>query len=170
MKRKIFIHRVEDSQVQLSPDMKAITVWQPWATLIALRLKGFETRGRRTYHHGPLAIHAGLKVDREACEREPIKSVLAEHGYTADNLPTGAVVATTELRECFLVKRDYLGGVVILESDSRKTHFSTTDNEFQFGDFTPGRYAWEMADVKMLPKPLLAKGQQGIWNWDGGFL
>lgn len=38
--------------------MKAITIWQPWAMLIALLEKGNETRGWPTKHRGPLAIHA----------------------------------------------------------------------------------------------------------------
>nr|WP_240927579.1 ASCH domain-containing protein [Paenibacillus thiaminolyticus] len=85
--------------------MKAITIIQPWATLIALGEKNFETRGWATKYRGPLAIHAGKKVDREACEMEPIKSTLAEYGYTADELPTGAVVAIAELTECWSVSR-----------------------------------------------------------------
>ncbi len=146
--------------------MKAITIHQPWATLIEIGVKRFETRGWITKYRGQIAIHAAKKVDREACEREPIKSILAKHGYTADNLVTGAVVATTELRECFLVKRDVLGGVVMLESERGKTHFNTSSNQFHFGDFTDGRYAWELANIKQLPQPVPAKGQQGLWNWE----
>ncbi|MEK5162049.1 ASCH domain-containing protein [Paenibacillus sp. FSL R5-0527] len=147
--------------------MKAITILQPWASLIALGEKRFETRSWPTKHRGSLAIHAGKKVDREICEQEPFRSVLAKHGYTADNLPTGAVVAVSELRECFKVFRDVLGGVVILESEKRKTHFSTLDNEFHFGWYEKGRFAWELTDVRRLPEPIPAKGQQRLWNWGG---
>jgi hypothetical protein len=35
--------------------MKAITLYQPWATLAAIEDKGFETA---TKHRGPIAIHA----------------------------------------------------------------------------------------------------------------
>lgn len=38
--------------------MKAITLHQPWATLIMVGLKRFETRGQRFTYKGPLAIHA----------------------------------------------------------------------------------------------------------------
>jgi hypothetical protein len=41
--------------------MKAITIIQPWATLIALGEKKFETRSWTTKYRGPLAIHAGMK-------------------------------------------------------------------------------------------------------------
>ncbi|MEK3873671.1 MULTISPECIES: ASCH domain-containing protein [unclassified Paenibacillus] len=147
--------------------MKAITILQPWATLIALGEKRFETRGWATKHRGPLGIHAGKKVDRSACEQPEIKAVLARHGYTADNLPTGAVVAVAKLNECFQVYRDVLGGVVVLESENRKTHFSTLDNEYHFGWYEKGRYAWEITDVRRLPEPIPAKGMQRLWNWEG---
>ncbi|BFH70618.1 hypothetical protein J27TS7_57880 [Paenibacillus dendritiformis] len=39
------------------------------------------------------------------------------------------------------------------------------DDEYYFGDYTDGRYAWELTDVKQLPVPIPAKGQQGLWNW-----
>ncbi|NGP60081.1 ASCH domain-containing protein [Paenibacillus thiaminolyticus] len=146
--------------------MKAITIIQPWATLIALGEKNFETRGWATKYRGPLAIHAGKKVDREACEMEPIKSTLAEYGYTADELPTGAVVAIAELTECWSVSR-CLRGDIILERDggNEMREDSIGKREEAFGYYDDGRYAWELTDVKQLPVPIPAKGQQGLWNW-----
>jgi hypothetical protein len=148
--------------------MKVITIWEPWATLIALGLKGFETRGWATRYRGPLAIHASKKIDREACEREPIKSALAKYGFTADNLPTGAVVATSNLSECYSVKRDTLGGTVILHGKKRSFAWGYPwINEYHFGDYSNGRFAWELTDIKKLPEPIAAKGKQGLWNWEG---
>ncbi len=43
--------------------MKALTLQQPWATLIAEGHKRVENRTWQTAYRGPLAIHAGLKVD-----------------------------------------------------------------------------------------------------------
>lgn len=147
--------------------MKAITILQPWATLIALGEKIFETRGWATSHSGPLAIHAGKKIDRDACEQGPIKYTLSKYGYTADNLPTGAVLAKVQLTNCYSVKRDVLGGLVLLHSDSGKGYFSTEDDEFYFGDFTSGRFAWELTNVQRLAEPIPARGQQRIWTWEG---
>lgn len=150
--------------------MKAITVWQPWATLIALRLKRMETRGWPTKHRGPLAIHAAKKIDQEACEREPIKSLLAQHGYTADNLPTGAVVAVAQLTECWNVLGESqvpVPGTMVLNDPTNERMFGLLrdTNEFKFGDFTAGRYAWWLGDVLQLPQPIPAIGRQGLWNW-----
>jgi hypothetical protein len=83
--------------------MKAITIHQPWATLIALGEKRFETRSWSTKYRDSIAIHAAKKVDKEICLLEPFRSVLAKHEYTADNLPTGVVVATAKLEECLKI-------------------------------------------------------------------
>jgi len=40
-------------------------------------------------------------------------------------------------------------------------------NEYAFGDYTPGRYAWLLSDVQALPTPIPAKGQLGLWRWEG---
>ncbi|MBW7475933.1 ASCH domain-containing protein [Paenibacillus oenotherae] len=153
--------------------MRVITVIQPWATLIAIGAKRFETRPRRTHIRGPLAIHAGKKVDREACEREPIKSTLVKYGYTSDNLPTGAVVATCLISECWKVIGEadvpVQGTRVLIDPTGEKMFGITQDiDEFHFGDLTPGRYAWELTNVKQLAEPIPAKGQQGFWNFPLG--
>jgi hypothetical protein len=145
--------------------MKAITLHQPWATLMALGEKIYETRGWATSHRGETAIHAGKRVDREACEREPIKSVLARHGYTADNLPTGAILATSTLEGCYKTKPYGLSDYVELVSD--EVVKSIDEYEFAFGDYSRGRFAWEMTNVQRLPEPIPAKGQQRLWNWGG---
>lgn len=46
--------------------MKALTLHQPWATLVALGVKSIETRSWTTSHRGPIAIHAARTMPREA--------------------------------------------------------------------------------------------------------
>ncbi|ETT30703.1 hypothetical protein C161_27403 [Paenibacillus sp. FSL R5-192] len=138
--------------------MKAITIIQPWATLIAIGAKQYETRSWPTKHRGEIAIHAGKKIDTEACKEPEIRKALEEYGYMIDNLPVGAVVATAQLTNCLKSVDTWTDGYVL---EGNRLVYSP---EYEFGDFEPGRYAWEMSDVKMLMKPLPAKGQQGLWN------
>lgn len=153
--------------------MKAITIIQPWATLIAIGAKKFETRGWATKHRGALAIHAGKKVDREACEREPIKSVLEAHGYSAAiELPTGKIVATCFLEDCWEVIGEENfpeKGIMVLSDSQGARMFGITrkSNEFHFGFYSKGRFAWELSHVKAFPNPISAKGMQRLWNWYG---
>ncbi|MFU1797620.1 ASCH domain-containing protein [Paenibacillus azoreducens] len=146
--------------------MKAITIIQPWATLIALGEKQFETRSWSTKHRGELAIHAGKKIDREACEVPEIKEALARHGYTADNLPTGAVLAIANMTECWSIGTDYQSGMPLLYNGTGGADKRVSLKEDKFGYYSPGRYAWEMDNVRWLPEPIPAKGMQGLWNWE----
>jgi len=149
--------------------MKAITIHQPWATLIALGEKRFETRGWPTKHRGPIAIHAGKKIDELAFCDWPICETLRKHGivHLAD-LPTGKIVATANMTECWRVigiADVPVKETSVLSSGNRMFGITPATEEYQFGDFSEGRYAWELTDVQPLPVPLPAKGQQGFWNW-----
>lgn len=142
--------------------MKAITIKQPWATLIALGEKKFETRSWQTKHRGPIAIHASKSIDKDACDDVWIKGVLAERGITSyKELPTGVVLAKAELTECHKVTLNFCDDVAV-------TTGPTIDGlEMKFGDYTEGRYAWEMANIKELSEPIQAKGQLSLWEWNG---
>lgn len=152
--------------------MKAITILQPWATLIALGEKHFETRSWPTKARGEIAIHAGKKIDKEVFEE--FHSTLWGYGiFLLSDLPTGSVVATASLAECW--KWDESEGVLlrnnpIVEYEAigkTKNRIVISDKEKSFGWYGEGRYAWEMTDVRKLPEPIPAKGQQGLWNWEG---
>ncbi|GAA0135845.1 hypothetical protein YSY43_26850 [Paenibacillus sp. YSY-4.3] len=152
--------------------MRAITIIQPWATFLALGEKRFETRSWATRHRGEVAIHAGKKVDKKICREEPYRSVLAKYGFTADNLPTGAVIAIANLQSCYAVTRPSgEKGDVWLEAGEQLVRWDAASlaaqagHEYVFGDYRDGRYAWEMTDVRLLEKPMPAKGMQGLWNW-----
>jgi hypothetical protein len=140
--------------------MKALSVMQPWATLIALGAKRIETRSWSTSYRGPLAIHASSRMSREAAlslRTPPIREALAAGGYhqgigPASNpcgLPLGAVIAVVTLVD---VQRITLQHV-------------PAEPERSLGDYTPGRCAWFIHDVRRLPEPVEAKGALGLWEW-----
>ncbi len=114
--------------------MKAITIKQPWATLIALGEKRFETRSWQTKYRGPIAIHAGKTMDKEYCEYPPIKRALQRHGIKNEDLPLGVVVATAELVECHLIPNE-------LSAAGMEFGKKLEGDELYFGDFMDGRYA-----------------------------
>lgn len=72
--------------------MKALTVRQPWASLIAAGIKDVENRSWRTSYRGPLLIHAGLGVD--------VDDLLVWREELPEPLPKGSVVARVELLDC----------------------------------------------------------------------
>lgn len=141
--------------------MKAITIRQPWATLIMLKEKQLETRSRQTKHRGEIAIHAGKVIDKEACNDYWIKSTLAKHGIKSyEDLPTGAVLGTANLVECNRVEAT-IGYVSVLSDGS-----TIEGLEVAFGDYTEGRYTWKLANVQAFEVPIEAKGQLSLWNWN----
>lgn len=144
--------------------MKVISIIQPWATLIVLGEKKFETRSWATKHRGELGIHASKKVDKRICELELFKSVLAKYGYTAANLPTGKILGTVNLAACYEITHasDTFASSINDEGEILEIF---EDNEFAFGFYEPGRFAWELKNVKPLKEPIPAKGQLGLWNY-----
>ncbi len=135
--------------------MKALTLWQPWASAIGCGAKTVETRSWGTGYRGPLAIHAG-KHKMTADDRDVLQSgwsgMLMARGYRAeDDLPLGAVVATCTLFDVVQIQDDPLG-------------FWNTEFDHLLGDYTPGRFAWLLRDVRALPTPLECNGHQGLWE------
>lgn len=128
--------------------MKAITLIQPWATLMAIGEKHNETRGWYAYHRGVFAIHAGKKIDMEAFAE--FLPVLAMHGYdTPESLPTGCIVAVAHLEHCTRIDKYFAE--------------SLSAAERSYGDYREGRYAWRTKDTRALARPVTVRGAQGLW-------
>lgn len=142
--------------------MKCISLWQPYASLLALGRKQFETRSWRTPYRGRIAIHASKSVDsiQNICTvlrgkpASDLAMLYREIFATLDSaeqnlwkLPRGAIIATAELVECVPT-----------------TGLKIDWKERCVGDFAPGRWAWKMVDVRPLAKPIEYRGAQGIFE------
>ena len=125
--------------------MKALSLTQPWASLVASGAKKVETRSWSTSYRGPLAIHAAKGFPRWArdfAEKIGLGRLLA-------SLPLGAIIA-----------------VVILVDVRRTEEIAPTLSalELLYGDYSAGRWAWMLHDVKALPQPIPYKGALGLFN------
>lgn len=159
--------------------MKAITIRQPWASLIAIGDKLYETRTWPTKYRGPIAIHAGKELDILLATTDHLTAC----GITPENakdLPRGAVIAIADLVNVWhivfhpgtdvdVAKHISIGA----ESMSTDKHapdfgdyFVPTEKEKAFGYWVPGNYAWELKNVRILPEPIPAKGRLGLWDWE----
>lgn len=100
--------------------MKAITIRQPWASLIAAGVKTIETRPRRTSYRGRIAVHAGATIP--SGEPGPADRAVHDLAIPGDRLgrricwcgwdaaeclreglcamPLGAVVASAVVTDC----------------------------------------------------------------------
>lgn len=145
--------------------MKALTLYQPWATLVAIGAKTIETRGWRTHYRGPLAIHAAKTFPKWAEQFSvdclPCCHALLAGGYRDPNdLLLGSVVATADLVDCREI-------VVINPCGDARFMEMPSDPEVRFGHYTPGRYGWTLRNIVRLQKPVPAVGHQGLWDWQG---
>ena len=136
--------------------MKALTLQQPWATLVAIGAKRVETRSWSTNYRGPLAIHAAATIAMgdfvlwKLCMSEPFLAALKAAGITdLTDLPRGVILATASL------------------SHVQKIYIANRPNlpELAFGDYTSGRFAWYLDKVATLPEPVPARGALGLWEW-----
>lgn len=143
--------------------MKAITMHQPWASLIAIGEKKFETRSWETKHRGPIAIHAAKKIDHDAVELLATK--YPEIWRKISPLPTGCVVAIADLSDCHNIHIDHTGDAVLLKGHSPVFWVGSGSAEYEFGWYSLGRVAWELTKVRAID-PVPVKGQQGLWNWN----
>lgn len=133
--------------------MKAISLWQPWASLVAIGAKQYETRHWPTDYRGPLIIHAAKRwqIDQRAlCHQQPFLSALLAAGYTKLSMvPFGAYLCIVDLVDVLPT-----GHVVDFISDQERA----------FGDYGPRRFAWKLENVRRFPAPILARGYQGFWD------
>lgn len=122
--------------------MRALTVRQPWASLIASGEKRVETRPMRTKHRGPMAIHAGLSWG-------PAQRALASR-LGVEVAPVGAVVCVVNVVDCVRMTPD--------------TIEQASERERELGDWRPGRWAWHLENPRPLSALVPAKGRLGVWR------
>ena len=155
---------------------KQLTLWQPWATLVATGAKGIESRGWETDYRGPLLIHAAARWKPDQSEMlaiPAIRDALADRGdpppdgcsfVTPDGLmplPLGAIVAVVMLADIRPTWEAGHHGLV-----PARWAIRLDPAEAAMGDFSIGRYGWTLADVRPLPSPVPARGFQGLRDAD----
>jgi hypothetical protein len=127
--------------------VKALSLTQPWATAIALGLKKWETRSWPTGYRGEIAIHASKGFPRWA------KDFAVERGFDLATIPLGRIVCVCDLTEC---------------RQAATLAPSLSQEEIEWGDYSPERFAFKFENVRVVKEPRLATGKLGIWSvgWD----
>lgn len=141
--------------------MRAISLTQPWASLIAIGAKQWETRDWPTFYRGQIAIHASKKYPKECREltyEEPFMSALKGGTAHPHDLPLGAIVALGTITDCQPTERFFAPG------SQHKTGITIGSNEWAFGDYHEGRFAFHIENALALPIPIPCKGALSIWT------
>jgi len=160
--------------------MRALTLWQPWASLIASGAKTIETRswrppekvigtriaihastrpwrrsvGNRTLN--PIATFHGLVLGKRWQSRE-LSTNFSEVGRRFDALPGGVVLGTVFLDRAVCVEHN----------DGAVAWCGTEASEIDpFGDFGAGRWLWHLRDFEAFNPPIRASGSHRFWEWE----
>lgn len=130
------------------PTIKALSLWQPWASLVGQGVKIDETRHWSTDYRGPIAIHAAKTLDVAGAPDALCRSVFGE--FWPKVVPLGVVICVAELYDCAPAERvaDHI-----------------TPANLAAGNFARGRFAWRLRDVRRLRAPIPLTGRQGLYNW-----
>lgn len=163
--------------------MKAISLWQPWASLIAAGVKPFETR-----HWPPPASVIGAPIAIHAAKRPPVEDeihellALVESGAAGANvapralqilydglsggLTLGAILCTARLQAAYCCGQMISSDQVTITAARTRSDRPVVIQADPFGDYSKGRWAWHLTDVSPLPRPVRATGRQGLFTWE----
>lgn len=150
--------------------MKGLSLYNPHAQLVRIGAKKWETRPTRIHYRGALAIQATATMPAEfsACLDDPVfVGALLPAGLRLDQLDFAlarrkalatfvysAIVAVVEITDC-------VSTVAWLETFDGNPEMR---EEFAFGNYSVGRFAWKMENLRALPHPVPCPGSQGQWN------
>lgn len=157
--------------------MKALSLWQPWASAIAVGAKRIETRPWATKYRGLLAIHAAKTTTGDVLALEPTPDQNAQqrletwisvfglkprYGLSGlfQGLPRGAVVAI-----CRLIDVSPVASLAEHPMAPQAAPHGVV-RERDLGDFREGRYAWILDSVMPLSEPFPCRGGQGLFDVD----
>lgn len=127
--------------------MKAITIKQPFASLIAAGLKEYEFRTWKTNYRGEILIHAGKGIDKDAMKR--FESLKLEY-------PTGCIIAKAKLTDCVPVTE-------AVKEKLRKRNFLVYSGITESADWNG--YGFKLENVETV-EPIFVNGMLGLWEYN----
>ena len=129
--------------------MKALSLWQPWASFVAEGHKTIETRSWSTRYRGELLICAAKKTGSKLRgERVFLEEALGVK-LVDKKIPLGQAVAIVDLVDCRSIT------YTLIDSISPK--------EYVLGNYEIGRYAWILENIRKI-EPFPVIGRQGLFN------
>jgi hypothetical protein len=133
--------------------MKALSLWQPWASLWCSKRKVHETRHWRCSHRGWLLVHAGKHFEKTFELDDPLRLILDDEfgGDWAKDLPTGALIGMVNVVDCRPTQTPF--------GDA-----AASDDDRECGDFSARRFAWKRDDYRLFDQPIRYRGAQGFFS------
>lgn len=127
--------------------MKAISIKEPFASLIASGVKKIETRSWKTNYRGELFIHAS-KIPVQILRDNILKDVTKDM-----NLNCGNIICKCNLVDCVYMDEKFIENI------------KQNPIEYSVGEYKIGRYAWILEDIELIV-PIPINGKLNVWNFD----
>ena len=125
--------------------MKALTIKEPWASLIIEGYKKYEFRSWKTKYRGKILVHAGLSIEKDMLKRF--------NDYKIDVKP-GYIIGEVTITDCILVDEKFNKELRDIDPVvyGRSNHVEN--------------YAWKIENVIKYDNPIPCKGKLGLWNYE----
>lgn len=158
--------------------MKALTIWQPWASLIMAGAKPYEFRGwrfPRSLLGQRIVIHAATrKMDRPTAQElayilrlRESNSMAAKAAAMTCLIPKKASPVLEKALQCGLplaaglgtaiLGEPRIGTAIAQEFGVPRANDSDRDEHANWG--------WPLSDIELWPEPVPMRGAQGFWDW-----
>jgi hypothetical protein len=145
--------------------MKAITVKQPWASLIVEGLKDIENRTWRTNFRGRVLIHAGMAKTSGMIiyylNSAQHKEFRGKFGWSGLDFlePLGEIIGSVEIVDCVINHTS-----IWAEKTNNETYWKNGKNYIKKIKPT---YNWVLANPIKFDNPIPCKGALSFWNYNG---
>ena len=146
--------------------MKALTIWQPWASLIVAGAKPWEWRG-----WAPPGWIVGTRIAIHAGARKVAAGDIVEILRLIDDGDSSLVadVAAPLLRRVPLAAwpRSSVLGTAIIGTPASAAEWARTHLApgYDSSRIDHHQIAWPMTDIDRFEPPIPARGAQGLWDW-----
>lgn len=134
--------------------MIALSLLQPWASLVIMGAKKIETRSWSTDYRGKLLIHAGKSKRGSLITASPL---FLQYIPDFNKLPFGMIIGEVTLEKILRIE-DF--------KVSKKDMDKLTLEERAFGDYNAGRYGWILTNPVEYENKFFCRGQLRLWNFE----
>jgi hypothetical protein len=149
--------------------VKALSLWQPWATLLVNGWKGTETRSWGTPDRGWIAIAATATLPPEG--RRALKQTMFQaalyHCVSSVGIGRRAEVLPGDLPYGAILGIAKIGGCRTMTAGRIAERRECEPMEHAFGDYRPGRFEWHIERAHVFIEPIPCRGGQKLWNVKG---
>lgn len=125
--------------------MKALSIKNPWASLIINGYKEYEFRTWKTKYRGKILIHSSLGIEKNVLNKFKDYSLDYNNGY---------IIGEATLSDCILVTDEFYHELLNIDS----TVYKLSTHEM--------KYAWKLENIIKYENPIKVKGNLGLWNYE----